>query len=174
MKWSKGNTDLHAPIGDHIKLIVGFCQLPEANLLPPNFDLHRYIPHVNRGVTHFHASFWPLPRKVSTNMTDLELEEVEKNAPQTLYNYASKHREILFGREGEATRVQRQPECKGWCYFRSCAPGGTDADSLEDFKTLVIDPSRMVHLLSRVLERVTTPEDKRIGAYLSIEERSAN
>ncbi|KAJ7843929.1 hypothetical protein B0H13DRAFT_2412212 [Mycena leptocephala] len=33
--------------------------------LPPGFDLHRYITHVNRGITHFHGSFWPLPRRLS-------------------------------------------------------------------------------------------------------------
>ncbi|KAJ7679440.1 hypothetical protein DFH06DRAFT_1166635 [Mycena polygramma] len=33
--------------------------------LPPGFDLHRFITHVNRGITHFHGSYWPLPRRLS-------------------------------------------------------------------------------------------------------------
>ncbi|KAJ7648474.1 hypothetical protein B0H17DRAFT_1215619 [Mycena rosella] len=33
--------------------------------LPPGFDLHRFITHVNRGITHFHGSYCPLPRKLS-------------------------------------------------------------------------------------------------------------
>ncbi|KAJ6541412.1 hypothetical protein B0H19DRAFT_1077262 [Mycena capillaripes] len=33
--------------------------------LPLGFDLHRYIMHINREITHFQGSFWPLPRRLS-------------------------------------------------------------------------------------------------------------
>ncbi|KAF7337094.1 hypothetical protein MVEN_02146700 [Mycena venus] len=64
---------------------MGFCLLPDGKItsltregqygtygttLPPGFDLHRYITHVNRGITHFHGSFWPLPRKLSDTAFD--------------------------------------------------------------------------------------------------------
>ncbi|KAJ7120237.1 hypothetical protein C8R44DRAFT_853515 [Mycena epipterygia] len=62
--------------------MIGFCLLPDGKMssstrnpyylysasetsLPPAFDLHRYITHVTRGITHFHGSFWPLPRRLS-------------------------------------------------------------------------------------------------------------
>ncbi|KAJ6455353.1 hypothetical protein C8R45DRAFT_1111394 [Mycena sanguinolenta] len=184
--WYKGNTPQHTPTGDHIKVIVGFCRLPEVglsqiqlwypsvstiktNLLPPNFDLHRYITHVNHGITHFHASFWPLTRHVLTSMTEVEQDEAEKDAPSALLGYASRHRQVLFGGEeqGVASLLQsygaRVPSFKRNTsakngYFSSCAPGETDTDSPGEFKTLVVDPSRMVRMLSRVLERVTTPK----------------
>ncbi|KAF8211806.1 caspase domain-containing protein [Mycena galopus ATCC 62051] len=70
-EWSKGNMALCGPLGEHVKIIVGFCRLPglkppglsetqlwNVNLasvveevLPPDFDLHRYITHVNRDET---------------------------------------------------------------------------------------------------------------------------
>ncbi|KAJ7801346.1 hypothetical protein B0H14DRAFT_3489671 [Mycena olivaceomarginata] len=58
-------------------VMAGFCSLPDGKMsfchstasyrtqeaaLPPGFDLHRFITHVNRGITHFHGSFWPLSR----------------------------------------------------------------------------------------------------------------
>ncbi|KAJ7784330.1 hypothetical protein B0H16DRAFT_1492099 [Mycena metata] len=66
--------------GAHVD--TGVCLLPDGGMssqqsfpdyfygdsgtcLPPGFDLHRFITHVNRGITHFHGSFWPLPRKLS-------------------------------------------------------------------------------------------------------------
>ncbi|KAJ7127618.1 hypothetical protein C8R44DRAFT_873447 [Mycena epipterygia] len=65
-------------------LMTGYCLLPGAKMpprygwqpisctygaggttLPPGFDLHRFITHVNRGITHFHGSYWPLPLRLS-------------------------------------------------------------------------------------------------------------
>ncbi|KAJ7769838.1 hypothetical protein B0H16DRAFT_1516575 [Mycena metata] len=64
-------------------LMVGYCSLPDGTTsdctnnalyrtvdpqeapLPPGFDLQRFITHVNRGITHFHGSFWPFPRRLS-------------------------------------------------------------------------------------------------------------
>ncbi|KAF7354757.1 Mynd domain protein [Mycena sanguinolenta] len=203
--WYKGNTSQHTPTSDHIKIIVGFCRLPEvglsqvqlwcpsvstikADFLPPNFDLHRYITHVNRGITHFHASFWPLPRNVLMNMTEVEEDEVEKGASSALSDYASRHHEVLFGRQGQGVAsllqsdgakvpsFKRNQSAKSG-YFRSCAPGETDANDSEDFKKLVVDPSRMVRMLSRVIERATTPKDEALEkkrARLLIEGCSAN
>ncbi|KAJ7693733.1 hypothetical protein B0H14DRAFT_3531047 [Mycena olivaceomarginata] len=69
---------------------TGFCVFPNGEIssyrrdpnyfycceritLPPGFDLHRFITHINRGITHFHGSFWPLPRRLS----DAAFEEAE-------------------------------------------------------------------------------------------------
>lgn len=38
---------------------------PSGTALPPGFDLDRLISHINRGITHFHGSYWPLPFKLS-------------------------------------------------------------------------------------------------------------
>ncbi|KAJ6516499.1 hypothetical protein C8R45DRAFT_246447 [Mycena sanguinolenta] len=94
--WVKG--DEQPSNANHIKVMAGFCQLPNgrsevqmwqmvassvvSDILPPGFDLHRYITHVHRGITHFHASFWPLPRNTQTEMTDAEFEDVEDHPPE--------------------------------------------------------------------------------------------
>ncbi|KAJ7877115.1 hypothetical protein B0H14DRAFT_3130281 [Mycena olivaceomarginata] len=72
-------------------VMAGFCSLPDGKMsschsttsyrtqeaaLPPGFDLHRFITHVNLGITHFHGSFWPLPRGLSD--TALEAAEPPK------------------------------------------------------------------------------------------------
>ncbi|KAJ7331336.1 hypothetical protein DFH08DRAFT_1083876 [Mycena albidolilacea] len=91
--WKYGNSS-YKDAGQHSKVLVGFCMLPNGKMadmqmwripiepddphltsfvLPPNFNLHRYITHVNRGVTHFHASFWAMSRDIS----DFALEAAE-------------------------------------------------------------------------------------------------
>ncbi|KAJ6525994.1 hypothetical protein B0H19DRAFT_1275865 [Mycena capillaripes] len=71
-------------MGWSTQLMTGYCLLPNGKspppywwhpisctyrasgtTLPPGFDLHRYITHINRGITHFHGSYWPLPRRLS-------------------------------------------------------------------------------------------------------------
>jgi hypothetical protein len=83
-------------------VMIGFCVLPGGTVsshmqdtfychsgsgktLPPGFDLHRYITHLNRGITHFHGSFWPLPRRLS----DTAFESAEP--PPEWVDYMSQH-----------------------------------------------------------------------------------
>ncbi|KAJ7614321.1 hypothetical protein FB45DRAFT_1109941 [Roridomyces roridus] len=93
------------------KIFVGFCKLPDGThaetqmwsfpcfqvaleVMPAGFDLKRYIPHVNRGVTHFHASFWPLPRDIS----DADMESAE--VPSELALYTMCQHPMLSGLKG--------------------------------------------------------------------------
>ncbi|KAJ7105394.1 hypothetical protein C8R43DRAFT_1046725 [Mycena crocata] len=156
-------------------VLVGFCRLPggvvsetqmwtllldppgpltiDTYALPPDFDLHRYITHVNRGITHFHASFWPLPRKIS----DAELDAA---APSKEWmTYARQHHMGLSGLKGQGvigiqkpdgTRVPLYKYSQNG-HFRRCAPGETDMEGPEEFKKLPVDPSRMVRMISECL-----------------------
>ncbi|KAJ7331338.1 hypothetical protein DFH08DRAFT_307595 [Mycena albidolilacea] len=114
-----GNTETPATYkdaGQHSKVLVGFCMLPNGKMadtqmwriplgpdhsqvrnstLPPNFDLHRYITHVNRGVTHFHASFWALPRDIS----DSDLESADP--PPEYDSYLFDHHLAISGLIGQ-------------------------------------------------------------------------
>ncbi|KAJ7461691.1 hypothetical protein B0H11DRAFT_2055546 [Mycena galericulata] len=156
----------------HFKLLVGWCSLPKDELsktqmwifpasdaanhvLPPGFDLNRYVTHVNRGITHFHTSFWPLPRSVSD--TDLEFAEV----PKGWRDYMKRHHHLLSGLKGGQGIIgvinadgTRKPVYKfgDGGHFRRCAPGETDSDGPAEFKKPLMDSSRMVGLISRHLE----------------------
>jgi hypothetical protein len=176
-EWVKGNFE--HDVGEHMKLLVGFCRLPRPyklsenqlwklpissisegeDVLPPAFDLHRYITHVNRGITHFHASFWPLPRDIS----DAELEDPELQPPEEWNSYAWRHHRTISGLRGQGVVGIELPDgtrvpiykvgANG--HFRRCAPGETDTDGAEEFKKLLVDPSRMVRMLSGWLEYFT-------------------
>ncbi|KAF7354787.1 hypothetical protein MSAN_01392900 [Mycena sanguinolenta] len=179
-KWIKGNLHLIPPIDDHIKVLVGYCRLPEVRLsetqmwklpvssiathiLPPGFDLHRYIAHVNRGITHFHASFWPLPRNALTNLTEAELQEVGNKPPEGWVGYGWRHHELVSGLKGQGVvGIQRPDGTKVpiFKYSRSghirfCAPGETDTEGPEEFKKLMVDPSKMVRMIYNWLEYFT-------------------
>ncbi|KAF7335757.1 MYND-type domain-containing protein [Mycena venus] len=175
--WTKGSmknpqkeaerTDRH-----HFKLMAGWCSLPGDqvsstqmwqhpcsdvvdHVLPPGFDLNRYVTHVNRGITHFHASFWPLPR----NISDADIESAK--VPAGWREHALRHHQLLSGLKGGQSIVgyvhadgTREPFFKGsdGGHFRRCAPGETDSDGPAEYKKLLTDPSKMVRLLSKHLE----------------------
>ncbi|KAJ6560245.1 hypothetical protein B0H19DRAFT_1069918 [Mycena capillaripes] len=176
-KWKYGNTgpDYDPKDSDHCKLFVGYCLLPtgkmadtqqwiipttpndprlERTVLPPNFDLHRYITHVNRGVTHFHASFWELGR----DMSDAELESAEQ--PPVYCRYAFDHLIALSGLKGQGVigvvneDGSRTPIFKRAAsgHIRVCAPGETDSDGPAAYKKLLTDPSRIVKKIADDLE----------------------
>ncbi|KAJ7479875.1 hypothetical protein FB451DRAFT_1395429 [Mycena latifolia] len=173
--WTKGNVRNPQEMMqdcEHSKLLVGFCRLPGGvtsqtqmwliplgsllteTVLPPDFDLHRYITHVNRGITHFHASFWPLPRKIS----DADLDAAAP--PAGWVEYARRHHMGLSGLKGQGVIGIEKPDgtrvplykysANG--HFRRCAPGETDTDGPEEYKKLLVDPSRMVRMLCGFLE----------------------
>ncbi|KAJ6603356.1 hypothetical protein DFH09DRAFT_1458806 [Mycena vulgaris] len=157
---------------DHFKLMVGWCKLPSGetsnmqmgtfsasdaadHVLPPGFDLNRYITHVNRGITHFHASFWPLPRTIS----DADLESAEP--PPGWRSYMGQEHWLisrLKGGQGIIGRVHpdgtREPIYKfsDGGHFRHCAPGETDSEGPAKFKKPLVGPSRMVQLIPRHLD----------------------
>ncbi|KAJ7435285.1 hypothetical protein FB451DRAFT_1194757 [Mycena latifolia] len=54
---------------------------PSSTALPPGFDLDRLLLHINRGITHFHGSYWPLPFKLS----DADFEAAEP--PEQWFRY---------------------------------------------------------------------------------------
>ncbi|KAF7368042.1 hypothetical protein MSAN_00870100 [Mycena sanguinolenta] len=155
----------------HFKVMVGWCDLPNGDtsatqawcyhvsdaaehVLPPGFDLNRYVSHVNRGITHFHASWVPLPRDIS----DDDIESMEM--PKGWWDYVKRHDDLLAGMKGGQGLVgriredgTRQPMYK-WDnsgHFRRCAPGETDFDVAEEFKKQMVDPSKMVTLISKHL-----------------------
>ncbi|KAJ7436855.1 hypothetical protein FB451DRAFT_186684 [Mycena latifolia] len=156
---------------EHFKLMVGWCILPDGeysgtqmwvfktsdaatHVLPPGFDLNRYVTHVNRGITHFHASFWPLPR----SMSDAEVERAE--APPGWWEYVKRQHILLSGLKGGQGIIgrvhadgTREPVYKfgPGGHFRRCAPGETDSDGPAEFKKPLVDPSRMVRLISEHL-----------------------
>ncbi|KAJ6602671.1 hypothetical protein DFH09DRAFT_1354919 [Mycena vulgaris] len=182
-RWTKGNArDPQNAIRttvEHSKLLVGFCRLPGGHIsetqmwmvpagplltqvsLPPGFDLHRYITHVNRGITHFHASFWPLPRKIS----DADLDSAP--IPEGWVAYAQRHHTVLSGLKGQCVIGVENPDgsrvpiykfgLNG--HFRRCAPGETDTDGPEEFKKLLVDPSRMVRMIAGYLQIFDAHQD---------------
>ncbi|KAF7372771.1 BZ3500-MvSof-1268-A1-R1-Chr4-3g07231 protein [Mycena sanguinolenta] len=155
----------------HFKVLVGWCMMPSGDtsgaqmwviensavakdVLPPGFDLNRYVTHVNRGITHFHGSWIPLPRNVS----DVEIESMDM--PQGWWDYVARnhfHIEGLKGGQGTAGYIWpdgRREAVYKWDssgHFRRCAPGETDFDVAEEFKKHLVDPSRMVRLISKHL-----------------------
>ncbi|KAJ7112942.1 hypothetical protein C8R44DRAFT_796971 [Mycena epipterygia] len=177
--WKNGNSTI-SPTYDHSKMLVGYCILPNGEMsetqmwtipakphlvdtiLPPDFDLHRYITHVNRGVTHFHASFWPLPRDISDS--DLEI----ARAPDTYCAYSSDHHSILSGLKGQevigilnadGTRTSLYKRGQNG-YVRKCAPGETDTEGPAEHKKHLVNPSRMVKKLAVDLGRLSLAQDQ--------------
>ncbi|KAJ7728331.1 hypothetical protein B0H16DRAFT_1777737 [Mycena metata] len=162
--WKYGNTDgEHSSPEEHSKMLVGYCMLPNGKLadtqlwlisiprlyshiLPPNFDLHQYITHVNRGVTHFHASFWNISRDIS----DSELEVAEP--PDSYCDYAFSHLQTVSGLKGQGViGIQNEDGTRTPLFkraqsghIRKCAPGETDSDGPAAYKKLIADPSRIV------------------------------
>ncbi|KAJ7614319.1 hypothetical protein FB45DRAFT_873872 [Roridomyces roridus] len=179
--WQKGGYKDPATVVENLKkrgkswfnIFVGFCKLPngqdsrtqmwsvpcsqvELQVMPPGFELNRYIPHVNRGITHFHASFWPLPRTIS----DHDLKSAE--APSALAMYTFHQFQALSGLKGgrhvigavnpDGSRTPRYKFCKANGHFRACAPGETYYDGPVEYKRDLENPSRMVRLLSKYLD----------------------
>ncbi|KAJ7248091.1 hypothetical protein C8J57DRAFT_1358705 [Mycena rebaudengoi] len=156
---------------NHFKLMAGWCSLPGGEVsgtqmwmfpasyaaeyvLPPGFDLNRYVAHVNRGITHFHASFWPLPRSIS----DADLEAAEM--PAGWREYMKRQHLLLSGLKGGQGIIgyvhadgTREPVYKygNGGHFRRCVPGETETDGPEEFKKPLVDPSKMVRLISKHL-----------------------
>ncbi|KAJ6470348.1 hypothetical protein C8R45DRAFT_1015437 [Mycena sanguinolenta] len=176
--WNKGSSSVEEcqqsaerTDNEHFKVLVGWCMMPDGetsrtqmwvhgvssaanDVLPPGFNLNRYITHVNRGITHFHASWVPLPRNVS----DVDIEYMEM--PQGWWDYVARNHQLiggLKGGQGTAGYIwpdgRTQPVYK-WAssgHFRRCAPGETDFDVAEEFKKQLVDPSKMVRLVSKHL-----------------------
>jgi hypothetical protein len=121
--------------------------------LPPDFDLHRYITHVNRGVTHFHASFWALPREIS----DSDLESADP--PPEYDSYLFDHHLAISGLMGQGVigimdeHGNRTPIIKTGLagHVRLCAPGETDTERAAAYRKLLADPSRIVKMLAKDL-----------------------
>ncbi|KAJ7743347.1 hypothetical protein B0H16DRAFT_1463682 [Mycena metata] len=177
---------------NHFKLMAGWCLLPggkvsktqlwqyqcvdaATHVLPPGFDLNRYITHVNRGITHFHASFWPLPRRLS------DADIASAAPPPGWKEYALRLGRLLAGLKGGQDIVgivhadgTREPVYKGsgGGHFRRCAPGETDSDGPVELKKLLVDPSKMVQLISKHLEAVEQEQlptgAKRVGLRLPV------
>ncbi|KAJ7175102.1 hypothetical protein C8R43DRAFT_975879 [Mycena crocata] len=198
--WAGGNQkDLRSAVErtdtNQFKLMAGWCDLggetPGAQMwtfetskvaehvLPPGFDLNRYVTHVNRGITHFHASFWPLPR----SMSDADVESAE--VPAGWRDYAERQHQALSGLRGgqdlvdhlypDGTRVPMYKGSNGG-HFRRCASGETDFDGADEYKKSLVDPSRMVRLLSKHLQafekeqRLKFEENIQIHPSMTLEE----
>ncbi|KAF8187034.1 hypothetical protein K438DRAFT_2019718 [Mycena galopus ATCC 62051] len=171
----------------HSKLMVGWCMLPGGkvsetqmwklptkdithHVLPPDFDLNRYVTHVNRGITHFHASFWPVPRNISD--ADLQLESAIM--PKGWKPYAKPHHELLSGLKGgqdiigrissDGTRVPVYKVSKSG-HFRRCAPGETDLEGPAEFQKPLLDPSRTVRFISQHIATVAEEQHQLMDKY---------
>ncbi|KAJ7656807.1 hypothetical protein DFH06DRAFT_1132034 [Mycena polygramma] len=175
--WEKGahkdaNKVASRTDADHFKLMVGWCALPNGEtsatqmwqfpvedaadfLLPPGFDLNRYVTHVNRGITHFHASWWPMPRSIS----DADIESAAM--PPGWREYMERQHGLLSGLNGgqgligrilkDGTRVPVYKFSNGG-HFRRCVPGETDFDGAAEYQKAIVDPSRVVRLVSKHLQ----------------------
>ncbi|KAJ7253177.1 hypothetical protein C8J57DRAFT_1349050 [Mycena rebaudengoi] len=147
INWVKGMFPFEATNStEFAKLFVGFCDLPNGEMsetqlwnipigsplpmhvLPPNFTLHRYITHVNRGITHFHGSYWP------------------SSSAWTWYAYEL-HTAISGLKGRGVVGIQRPGGTRTPLY-----KWGTDTEGPEEFKKLLVDPSRFVRKLARELE----------------------
>ncbi|KAJ7679441.1 hypothetical protein DFH06DRAFT_1415594 [Mycena polygramma] len=154
----------------------GFCLLPGSNMLsylphacepyyfhdnditlPPGFDLHRLITHLNRGITHFHGSFWPLPRRLSDN-------DFEAAAPPPEWvgymrhhssgftfdlnmNTVATHLFCVEKRDGSYTQLFKFDENVSRTPFDSRLKAIAEVDATE-FKKLLDDPSRRLRMVS--------------------------
>ncbi|KAJ7697536.1 hypothetical protein B0H14DRAFT_3529272 [Mycena olivaceomarginata] len=100
--------------------------------LPPGFDLHRFITHVNRGITHFHGSFWPLPRGLS----DTAFEAAEP--PREWLHYMLVHYDgvVFVGPDRQGFGVEKRDGARVLLYRYYI-------DTTE-FKKLLDDPKRKV------------------------------
>lgn len=175
-EWTQGSVEDSQEMAErtddrHFKIMVGWCDLPNdetsgtqlwtwdvshatSHLLPPGFDLNRYVSHVNRGITHFHASWIPLPR----NISDADIESAEM--PEEWWEYTARHNHLLAGMKGGQGIIgyiypdgTRKPIYK-WDnsgHFRHCTPGETDFEGAAEFKKQLVDPSKMVRLISKHL-----------------------
>ncbi|KAJ7679431.1 hypothetical protein DFH06DRAFT_1121127 [Mycena polygramma] len=154
----------------------GFCLLPRSNMLsylpharepyyfhdnditlPPDFDLHRLITHLNRGITHFHGSFWPLPRRLSDN-------DFEAAAPPPEWVRYMRHHNSGFTfdfnmttvatelfcvekRDGSYTELFKYDENVSRTPFDSRLKTIAEIDATE-FKKLLDDSSRRLRMVS--------------------------
>jgi hypothetical protein len=175
-EWTQGSVEDSQEMAErtddrHFKIMVGWCDLPNdetsgtqlwtwdvshatSHLLPPGFDLNRYVSHVNRGITHFHASWIPLPR----NISDADIKSAEM--PEEWWEYTARHNHLLAGMKGGQGIIgyiypdgTRKPIYK-WDnsgHFRRCTPGETDFEGAAEFKKQLVDPSKMVRLISKHL-----------------------
>ncbi|KAJ7920183.1 hypothetical protein B0H13DRAFT_2425645 [Mycena leptocephala] len=117
--------------------------------LPPGFDLHRLITHINRGITHFHGSFWPLPRRLSdAAFTAAEpppewLQNMRRHAAGFLYVADGLAPEVLGieKRDGTHVPLYKFDQRTNQIAFDSRLPELAKIDTTE-FKKLLDDPSR--------------------------------
>jgi hypothetical protein len=144
---------------------VGFCVLPDGEMdpqirelqyssgttLPPSFDLHRLITHINRGITHFHGSFWPLPRRLSdAAFTAAEpppewMQNMRRHAAGFVFVADGLALEV-FGiqkRDGTHVPLYKFDQRTNRIAFDSRLPELAKIDTTE-FKKLLDDPSRKV------------------------------
>ncbi|KAJ7862239.1 hypothetical protein B0H14DRAFT_3134298 [Mycena olivaceomarginata] len=147
-------------------VMAGFCSLPDGKMsschstasyrtqeaaLPPGFDLHRFITHVNRGITHFHGSFWPLPRGLS----DIAFEAAEP--PREWLHYMLVHYDsfVFVGPDRQGFGVEKRDGTQVPLYryyVRIWIGPRTHDESLSklakidtaEFKKLLDDPKRKV------------------------------
>ncbi|KAJ7258159.1 hypothetical protein C8J57DRAFT_1341276 [Mycena rebaudengoi] len=133
---------------DHFKILVGWCALPGG-------ETSAMQTHVNRGITHFHASFWPLPRHIS----DADVDTAKP--PPGWMEYVERHDMLLSGLKGgqgligrinpDGTRVPLFKFGPSG-HFRACAPGETDTEGPAEFQKPLVSPTKMVRLLSKHLD----------------------
>jgi hypothetical protein len=153
-------------------VMVGFCLLPGGKMfslepepdycysasgtpLPPSFDLHRYITHINREITHFHGSFWPLPRRLSD--AAFEAAEAPKDWLRYMrlncngFQYVTGITSAVFGvakGDGRQAPLYKYDKHVYEVAFDWRLEALAKVDTTE-FKKLLDDPSRKVCLVPR-------------------------
>ncbi|KAJ7648473.1 hypothetical protein B0H17DRAFT_1148024 [Mycena rosella] len=147
-------------------VMTGFCLLPEGKMLPlyeqesdyfsctpgtfpPGFDLRHYITHVNRGITHFHGSFWPLSRRLS----DSAFEAAEP--PPEWIRYMLRHSQGFYmvgemfsvvKRDGTLVPLFKYDSTVSGASFYDRPAALAKVDSTE-FKKLLDNPSRRLYIV---------------------------
>ncbi|KAJ6541448.1 hypothetical protein B0H19DRAFT_1268447 [Mycena capillaripes] len=155
--WSNVETGFRLLPGGEISSYTGepYYQHSYSGItLPPGFDLHRYITHINRGITHFHGSFWPLPRLLS----DAVFKEAEPPKEWLRYMrlipngfHCITSITETFGvskRDGKRVPLYRYDKDVCDVSFDSRLEALAKIDTTE-FKKLLDDPSRKVYLIPR-------------------------
>ncbi|KAJ7923553.1 hypothetical protein B0H13DRAFT_2316492 [Mycena leptocephala] len=165
--WTKGNVrnPQESMKSEHSKLLVGFCRLPGGvisetqmwlishgplltdTVLPPYFDLHRYI-------TSIAASRISTRRSGRSRATSLMRTSTLRRRRRS--------QGVIGIEKPDGTRVPLYKYSANG-HFRVCAPGESDTEGPEYCKRLLVDPSRMVRMLYGFLEVFDVYQDTLLG-----------
>ncbi|KAJ7867811.1 hypothetical protein B0H13DRAFT_1897456 [Mycena leptocephala] len=138
---------------NHFKLMAGWCSLPGGEvsgtqmwMLPASYAAEHVLPRASTSTATSHT------------ISDADLEAAEM--PAGWREYMKRQHLLLSGLKGGQGIIgyvhadgTREPVYKygNGGHFRRCVPGETETDGPEEFKKPLVDPSKMVRLISKHL-----------------------